>query len=49
MEGGILSVASWYDNEWGFANRLAEVAAFMASKESPKSTQLFTIAEKGTY
>jgi glyceraldehyde 3-phosphate dehydrogenase len=38
MEGGILSVASWYDNEWGFAKRLAEVAVFMASKESPKST-----------
>jgi glyceraldehyde 3-phosphate dehydrogenase len=37
-QGGILSVAAWYDNEWGFANRLAEVAAFMASKESPKST-----------
>jgi glyceraldehyde 3-phosphate dehydrogenase len=38
MEGGILSVAAWYDNEWGFANRLAELAAFMASKKSPKST-----------
>jgi glyceraldehyde-3-phosphate dehydrogenase/erythrose-4-phosphate dehydrogenase len=43
MERGILSVAAWYDNEWGFANRLAQVAAFMASKKSLKSTQLFTI------
>jgi glyceraldehyde-3-phosphate dehydrogenase/erythrose-4-phosphate dehydrogenase len=48
MEGGILSVASWYDNEWGFAKRLAEVAAFMASKGSLKSTRLFTIVEKDT-
>lgn len=31
-EGNILSVASWYDNEWGFTNRLAEVAAFMAER-----------------
>lgn len=30
-QGSILSVASWYDNEFGFANRLAEVAAFMAN------------------
>ena len=25
-----LSVAAWYDNEWGFSVRLAEMAAFMA-------------------
>jgi glyceraldehyde 3-phosphate dehydrogenase len=25
-----LSVAAWYDNEWGFSARLAEMAAFMA-------------------
>ena len=29
---GLLSVASWYDNEWGFSNRLAEVAAFIAER-----------------
>lgn len=28
-EGNLLSVATWYDNEWGFANRLAEVAAHL--------------------
>lgn len=32
--GGLLSVASWYDNEWGFTNRLAEVAAYMYGKIS---------------
>ncbi|WP_020604602.1 type I glyceraldehyde-3-phosphate dehydrogenase [Spirosoma spitsbergense] len=31
-EGNILSVASWYDNEWGFSNRLADVAAYMAER-----------------
>ncbi|TGE03877.1 aldehyde dehydrogenase [Hymenobacter fodinae] len=31
-QGGLLSVASWYDNEWGFANRLAEVAAYLAAR-----------------
>jgi glyceraldehyde 3-phosphate dehydrogenase len=31
-EGNLLSVASWYDNEWGFSNRLADVAAFMAER-----------------
>jgi glyceraldehyde 3-phosphate dehydrogenase len=25
-----LSVAAWYDNEWGYATRLAETAAFLA-------------------
>jgi glyceraldehyde 3-phosphate dehydrogenase len=40
-QGGILSVASWYDNERGFANRLAEVATFMASKGCPKSNDIF--------
>jgi len=30
--GNLLSIASWYDNEWGFSNRLAEVAAYLAGK-----------------
>jgi glyceraldehyde 3-phosphate dehydrogenase len=28
----LLSVAAWYDNEWGFSNRLAEVAAYLAER-----------------
>jgi glyceraldehyde 3-phosphate dehydrogenase len=31
-QGNLLSIASWYDNEWGFSTRLAEVAAYIASK-----------------
>jgi len=30
--GNLLSIASWYDNEWGFSNRLAEVATYLAEK-----------------
>jgi glyceraldehyde 3-phosphate dehydrogenase len=30
MQGDLLSVAAWYDNEWGYATRLAETAAFIA-------------------
>ncbi len=30
MQGDLLSVAAWYDNEWGYATRLAETAAFLA-------------------
>lgn len=29
---GLLSVASWYDNEWGFSNRLAEVATYISER-----------------
>lgn len=31
-EGNLLSVAAWYDNEWGFSNRLAEVAAYLTER-----------------
>ncbi len=27
VEGRLCRVVSWYDNEWGFANRMADVAA----------------------
>jgi glyceraldehyde 3-phosphate dehydrogenase (phosphorylating) len=32
VQGELLSVATWYDNEWGYASRLAEVAAFLANR-----------------
>jgi glyceraldehyde 3-phosphate dehydrogenase len=32
-EGTLVKVTSWYDNEWGFSNRMLDVtAAFMAAK-----------------
>lgn len=36
QEGELLSVAAWYDNEWGFSTRLAEVAAFVATAKSTR-------------
>jgi len=32
LQGELLSVATWYDNEWGYASRLAEVAAYLVNK-----------------
>jgi glyceraldehyde 3-phosphate dehydrogenase len=29
IDGGLVRVAAWYDNEWGFANRMLDVAALM--------------------
>jgi glyceraldehyde 3-phosphate dehydrogenase len=30
MEGTLVSVLSWYDNEWGFSNRMADTAVAFA-------------------
>ena len=32
MEGQLVRVVSWYDNEWGFSNRMIDTAGVMASK-----------------
>ncbi len=32
IEGNMAKVVSWYDNEWGFSNRYADLAAFVAEK-----------------
>ncbi|MDP3243856.1 MAG: erythrose-4-phosphate dehydrogenase, partial [Reyranella sp.] len=29
MEGTLVRVMSWYDNEWGFSNRMADTAVAM--------------------
>lgn len=28
VDGDLVKVVAWYDNEWGYANRLAEIASF---------------------
>ncbi|MGH6829332.1 MAG: type I glyceraldehyde-3-phosphate dehydrogenase [Rhizomicrobium sp.] len=32
IDGNFVSVMSWYDNEWGFSNRMADVAAAMGKQ-----------------
>lgn len=32
--GHLVKVMAWYDNEWGFSNRLLETALYMASRSS---------------
>ena len=32
MENNLVKVLSWYDNEWGFSNRMVDVARFVASQ-----------------
>ena len=31
LEGQLVRVASWYDNEWGFSNRMNDVAALLGT------------------
>ncbi|MDP3899786.1 MAG: type I glyceraldehyde-3-phosphate dehydrogenase, partial [bacterium] len=31
IDGDLAKVIIWYDNEWGYANRLAEMAAYFGS------------------
>jgi len=32
MDGNLVKVMAWYDNEWGFSNRMVDVAKFVAAK-----------------
>jgi glyceraldehyde 3-phosphate dehydrogenase len=32
LDGKLVKVLAWYDNEWGYANRVAELAALVAAK-----------------
>lgn len=32
MDGNMVKVVAWYDNEWGYSSRLADLCAFVAEK-----------------
>ncbi len=32
MDGNMVKIITWYDNEWGYSSRLADLAAFIAEK-----------------
>ncbi|MDB4898100.1 MAG: glyceraldehyde-3-phosphate dehydrogenase [Firmicutes bacterium] len=32
LDGDMVKVIAWYDNEWGYSNRLADLVAYVASK-----------------
>lgn len=32
MEGNMVKVVSWYDNEWGYSNRVVDLAAYITQK-----------------
>ncbi len=32
VDGNLLKVVSWYDNEWGYSNRLADICVFINKK-----------------
>jgi len=32
VEGNLVKVVSWYDNEWGYSNRVVDLAIYIASK-----------------
>jgi len=32
LGGRLAKIFSWYDNEWGYSNRLADITAFVAAK-----------------
>ena len=32
IEGNMVKVVSWYDNEWGYSNRVVDLAIYMGKK-----------------
>jgi len=34
MDGGLVKVIAWYDNEWGYSCRVLDLAMYMAKRES---------------
>jgi glyceraldehyde 3-phosphate dehydrogenase len=39
IDGDLVKVMSWYDNEWGYANQLLREARALTSGGKPRSSQ----------
>jgi glyceraldehyde 3-phosphate dehydrogenase len=39
IDGRLVRVLSWYDNEWGFSNRMVDTAAAMARLDEAPAEQ----------
>lgn len=48
IQGDLLSVAAWYDNEMGYSARLAEMAAYIAGSEAGVQQQAYESALAGS-
>merc|ERR1719437_244290 len=35
LNGNFVKLVSWYDNEWGYSNRLVDLAIYMSKKDNP--------------
>ena len=46
MEGSFVKVFSWYDNEWGYSNRVVELAAKVLEREPRRR---LTLSERGSF
>jgi glyceraldehyde 3-phosphate dehydrogenase len=32
IDGNLVKISSWYDNEWGYSNRLVDLTVLVAAK-----------------
>ena len=37
MGGNLVKVVSWYDNEWGYSNRVCDLAKYLSGLKSPRT------------
>lgn len=44
MEGNMVRVIAWYDNEWGYSNRLTDLVEYIAAMEQARETHLKAVA-----
>ena len=47
--GNQVKVVGWYDNEWGYSNRLADLVALVGESLTRAGLSCSTIADLGTW